>query len=242
MILSEVNEKLSRLTGENTTRYTNTQRATDLTIALDKVVTMILDSQDDSDYDDANHGDFPVLTTPTVANQRDYTFAIADYVTQYKEVEVSYDGTTYYKATRLDRSLQPYPTGNDTLLDQNYSQSNPYYDIEGSSLMIYPRPANTLGYVLARVSREVTPITSAELTTGTKVLGIDRAFHYMVILLAVQQRYMENNVAGNKLQRVMTEIQDYELRLRKQYSRKQIDGNMSFQSSYQLDDFGDFNY
>lgn len=241
MILSEVNEKLTRLTGENTTRYTNAQRAVDLTIALDKVTTMILDSQDDSDFDDPNWASFPVLKTPTVANQRDYTFSIADGVLQYKEVEVSYDGTTYYKAQRIDRSLQPYPTGNESLMDQNYSAVAPAYDVEGPSINIYPRPTGSSGYVQVRVSRDVTPITSAELTTGTKVLGIDRAFHYFVILLACQQRYMENNIAGNKLQRVLGEIQDYEARLRKQYSRKQIDGDMNFASSLGLSDFGDLN-
>jgi len=238
MILSEVNEKLTRLTGENTTRYTNAQRAVDLTIALDKTVTMILDSQDDADYDDPNNTDFPIFATDLVANQRDYTFAIADDVLQYKEVEVSWDGTTYYKCQRMDRSLIPYPTGNATLLDQNFSKESPYYDIEGASIMLYPRPSATdTGELLVRTSRNVTPITSAELTTGTKVLGIDRAFHYMVVLLTTQQRFFEQNIAGNKLQRVMNEIEDYETRLRRQYSRKQIDGNISFAGVYGLTDF-----
>lgn len=238
MTLSEINEKLTRLTGENTTRYTNAQRATDLTIALDKVVTMILDSQDDADFDDPNHGDFPILETDLVSGQRDYTFAISDDVLQYKEVEISWDGTTYYKAQRLDRSLQPYPTGNDTLLDSNYSKESPAYDIEGSSVMIYPRSGATdTGKVFVRVSRNVTPISSSELTTGTKVLGIDRAFHYMVVLLATQQRFFEKNIAGNKLQRIMNEIEDYEVRLRKQYSRKQIDGNITFSGALDLSDY-----
>jgi hypothetical protein len=238
MTLSELNEKLTRLTGESTTRYTNSQRAVDLTIALDKVVTMIIDSQDDADYDDPNHSDFPVFTTPLEPSQRDYTFSIGDDVLQYKEVEVSWDGTTYYKCQRLDRSLIPYATGNDTLLDNNYSKESPYYDIEGSSVMLYPRPGATdTGEVLVRTTRNVTPITSAEITTGTKVLGIDRAFHYMVVLLATQQRFFEQNIAGNKLQRVMNEVEDYETRLRRQYSRKQIDGSISFAGVYDLTDF-----
>lgn len=242
MILTEVNEKLTRLTGANTTRYTNSQRATDLTIALDQVVTSILDSQDDSDYDDPNHGSFPILRTPTVANQRDYTFAIADGVTQYKEVEITYDGTNWVKCTRLDRSLQPFPTGNDTLLDQQYSVAGPVYDIEGSSVLIYPAPTTSAGYVQVRVSRDVTPITAAELVTGTKVIGIDRAFHYLVVLLAAEQWYMEQNIAGNKLQRLMGKIEKEDMKLRRQYSRKQIDGDIRFDSPYSLDDYGDFNY
>lgn len=241
MILSDVNEKLTRLTGANTTRYTNAQRAVDLTLAQDKVVTMILDSQDDSDYDDPNHGSFPILRTPTVANQRDYTFAVADGVVQYKEVQITYDGTNWVQCTRLDQSLQPFPTGNDTFIDQQYSAANPVYDVEGLSILIYPRPTTSSGYVQVRVSRDVTPITSAELVTGTKTIGIDRAFHYLVVLLAAQQWYMEQNIAGNKLQRVIGEIQDYELRLRRQYSRKQIDGDLRFDSPYAFSDFGDFN-
>lgn len=238
MTLEEVNEKLTRLTGENTTRYTNAQRATDLTISLDKTVTMIIDSQDDADFDDPNHSDFPEFHTDLASGQRDYTFAIGDGVLQYKEVEISWDGTTYYKATRLDRSIMPYPTGNADLLDDNFSKESPVYDIEGSSVMIYPRSgASDTGEIMVRTTRNVTPITAAELATGTKVLGIDRAFHYLVILLTTQQRYIEQNIAGNKLQRIISEIQDLEIRLRRQYSRKQIDGNMRFAGALDLTDF-----
>lgn len=238
MTLSELNEKLTRLTGENTTRYTNAQRAVDLTISLDKVASMIIDSQDDADFDDPNQTTFPEFHTDLVSGQRDYTFTIGDGVLQYKEVEISWDGTTYYKAQRLDRSLIPYATGNADLLDDNFSKESPYYDIEGSSVMIYPRPtAGDTGEVMVRTTRNVTPVTSAELTTGSKVLGIDRAFHYMVLLLTVQQRYIEQNIAGNKLQRIISELQDYETRLRRQYSRKQIDGNMRFQGAAELTDY-----
>jgi len=237
MTLSEINEKLTRLTGENTTRYTNAQRAVDLTISLDKVATSILDSQDDADYDDPNHTGFPVLSTPLVASQRDYSFAISDNVLQYKEVEVSWDGTTFYKATRLDRSINPYPLGNDALIDTYFTREAPQYDIEGLSIILYPKPTTSTGSVVVRVSRDVTPVTEAQIVAGTKVLGIDRAFHMLVLLLTVQQRYTESNIVGNKLQRVLTDIQDYELRLRRQYSRKQIDGNMHFMGAQGLDNF-----
>ena len=238
MQLSELNEKLTRLTGENTTRYTNAQRAVDLTISLDRVATMIIDSQDDSDFDDPNHSDFPTLYTDLVSGQRDYTFSIGDGVLQYKDVEVSWDGTTYYRAERMDRSLIPYPVGNADLVDDNFSREAPVYDVEGLSIMLYPRPiTGDTGEIRVRTTRDVTPVTSAELTTGTKVLGIDRAFHYLVLLLTTQQRYIEQNIAGNKLQRVISEIQDYEVRLRRQYSRKQVDGNISFAGAYGLTDF-----
>lgn len=237
MTLSELNEKLTRLTGENTNRYTNAQRAVDLTVAQDKVVSMILDSQDDSDYDDPNHGDFNILTAPTVANQRDYTFSQTEGVLQFKEVEVSWDGTTYYKATKLDASINPYPMGNETLLDNNFSRETPAYDVEGLSVLIYPRPTDGNGYIRVRVSRESTPITSSDLSTGTKVIGIDRAYHYLVLLLVVHQRYIENNITGIKLDRVKKEIEDYEIRLRRQYGRKQVDGNINLNSTYDLTDF-----
>jgi hypothetical protein len=199
---------------------------------------MIIDSQDDADFDDPNQTTFPEFHTDLVVGQRDYTFTIGDGVLQYKEVEISWDGTTYYQATRLDRSLIPYATGNADLLDDNFSKEQPYYDIEGASIMIYPRSTTgDTGEIMVRTTRNVTPVTSAEITTGTKVIGIDRAFHYMVLLLTVQQRFIEQNIAGNKLQRVMNEIEDYETRLRRQYSRKQIDGNMRFAGALGLLDY-----
>jgi hypothetical protein len=237
MILSELNEKLTRLTGENTTRYTNSQRATDLTIGLDKVVTMILDSQDDSDYDDPNHPDFPIFESDLIAGQRDYTFAVGDGVLQYKEVEISWDGVRGYKAQRMDRSQFDFSTMNEADVDALFSKEVPVYDIEGNSVMIYPRPTESVGKIQVRTSRDVTPVTSTELATGTKVLGIDRAYHYMVILHATLQRYIEMNIAGNKLERVQRELNDYEVRLRKHYSRKQIDGGVTFGSYLSLTDF-----
>lgn len=239
MQLSEMSEKLTRLTGENTTRYTNAQRATDLTIGLDKVVSMILDSQDNSDYDDPNHGDSAILDTNLVAGQRDYGFSIGDNVLQIKDVQVSYDGTNYYTALPMDRSELP-TSPDDPSIDQFFSQSYPRYDVEGLSILLYPKPTASVGEVSARVSRDVTPITSAEIATGTKVIGIDRAFHYLVVLLAAQQRFMENNIAGNKLQRVLTEISDLEARVRRQYGRKQIDGAITFTPALGLSDYGYF--
>lgn len=237
MTLSEINEKLTRLVGESTTQYTNAQRAVDLTIALDTVASMILDSQDDYDYDDPNHGSVAIISKSLVADTRTYNFTVSDGVTQFKDVEITYDGTTYYKASRLDRSLMPSPIGNDALIDTNFSFQEPAYDIFGNNVVIYPRPTASVGTLKVWVSREVTPITSAEITTGTKVIGIDRGFHYLVLLLTVRQRYLERNIMGTKLDRVNRQIEEYEQRLRRQYGRKQIDGNMDMGSAYTLTDF-----
>lgn len=235
-----MSEKLTRLTGENTTRYTNAQRAVDLTIGLDKVVSMILDSQDDTDWNDPNHGTtFPILDTPLVANQRDYGFAVSDDVLQIKDVQVSYDGTTYYTANPLDRSRLPVsPDSPD--IDKYFPQSQPCYDVEGLSILIYPAPIASVGEISVRVSKNATPFTAAEIATGTKVPGIDRAFHYLIVLLAAQQRFMENNIAGNKLQRVLTEIEDLEARLRRQYGKKTADGSFTLTGAVGLSDYGYF--
>src|SRR5579872_319914 len=72
------------------TRYINTW--------YHKVVTMILEAQDDWDFDDLNNTDYPVATTPLVANQRDYTFPASLKILKIKRVDISYDSTNWFRA------------------------------------------------------------------------------------------------------------------------------------------------
>ena len=60
-----------------------------------KVVTMILASHDEIDWDDVNHADFPVLTTDLVANQQDYSIPASEKVLKIKRVEWTPDGTNW---------------------------------------------------------------------------------------------------------------------------------------------------
>ena len=65
-----------------------------------KILTVILKTNDEWDYDDLNKTDFPILTTSTVASQQDYAMPAG--ALKIKRLEISYDGTNWYKAEPFD--------------------------------------------------------------------------------------------------------------------------------------------
>lgn len=152
--------------------------------AYHKVVIMILRSQDEWDFDDINHTDYPILTTDLVANQQDYTIPASEKVLKIKSLEVTYDGTNWYKATPLDKSELSIPTDT-TTIGNNFSQTQPYYDIQYNAVFLYPIPdAAVTGGLKLQWTREIDEFTSSDTTQEP---GIDEAFHPMLALDATLQ-------------------------------------------------------
>ncbi len=104
-----------------------------------KIVTMILESQDEWDFDDTAHGDYPVLTTPLVADQRDYSIPTTEKVLKIKRVDICYDGTgnTCYKAEPIDSGQMGLGLGNDTDVDARFSRTEPATDLVTNTIWIY---------------------------------------------------------------------------------------------------------
>ncbi len=49
----------------------------DINLWYQNIVAMILESQDDSNFDDIRQTTYPVATRPLIATQRDYAYATA---------------------------------------------------------------------------------------------------------------------------------------------------------------------
>lgn len=178
---------------------------------------MILQSQDEWDYDDSNKTDFPILTTDTVASQQDYGLPTG--TLKIKRLEVSYDGTTWKVASPLD--INQYGKGTDTTaIATNFTVDSPYYDVLGSSLMLYPIPSSAITKGLKIwIDRTATEFTSGDVTTGTKLPGFDVNFHDLLPLGVAYDWLVakQPEKAGN----IWAEIQDMEARLKNHYSTKQ---------------------
>src|SRR6266568_3426105 len=123
MTLGDINSKITFFTGADTTAagFATADRVISINNYKDRVVTAILQSMDDWDFDDYSiTTTYPVATRNIVANQPDYKFSSAAWALlgpegtssagnaairplKIKRVEVSYDGgTTWYKAEPLD--------------------------------------------------------------------------------------------------------------------------------------------
>lgn len=240
MILSDISSKVTSMTGASTSTYTNAERLIDLNLWQQNVVTEILDAQDESDYDDPNYGNFPRKTVPLTTN-RDYSIPTSEKMLKIKSVSISYDGTTFYRATPLEYSANQAAdatstaTTQNTTIDSNYARTSPRYDAKFGSIFIYPRATATDvangGIMLVEWFRQAKEITLSDLTTGTLTPGFDDNFH---IILAYGMSY--EYLKGKDMKRaeaIFRDIQIYIKNLRKHYSSKQLDRQYALSGDYQ---------
>jgi hypothetical protein len=238
MTISEIVTLTRRLTNTSAGQYSASDMLIDHNNALQKVVSIINDSMDESEYDDINHGDYPSLKTPLVANQRDYLIPQTEGVISIKKVSITYNGTDWYDATPMDtsevRTAPVSATAEQTSIDSEYEKTAPRYDSRFNAIWVYPRAsaedvANGASMYI-EWSRDASPFTSGEVTTGTKIPGFDTAFHpYLAFHAAWQwclQRGKSQAVAYAQM------CTDYEDRIRKQYGKKVRDRKENLQASY----------
>lgn len=201
-----------------------------------KVVTMILDSQDGWDFDDSNYTDYPVATTAMVASQRDYVLPTSQKVLRVKRVDVTYDGTTYYKAEPFDINESGSgfgPSANTTMettVDNRFSRTAPKYDLKANSIWIYPRAATADVTAGAKIriefSRELDEFTTADTTQEP---GFDEPFHAMLAVGAsLDFAIAKGKENKNDLAALMA---DYEGRIRKYYGKKEDDREIVLKGS-----------
>lgn len=242
MTLSEINTKISQLTGADTTSngYPTANRLIDINSWYHKVAsTMIYGAQDESDFDDQRNTTYPIEYVLFASGQRDYPIPVSEKVVALKRCDISWDGgATWYKAEPIDSAEIPegMGRGSDTAaentLDGNFDKTQPRYDSKYNSVFVYPRPTATdfANGALMKLEwqREVTPFTSAELTTGTEVPGFDTAFHPILAYGPAFEYAIINNPPLSKS--LYGVLQDYEARLQKVYGLKQKDRELTIQA------------
>lgn len=237
MNIAEISTQLTRATGAGTTDYTAADRIVDINNAYYRVAALIFASQDESDFDDPNHGDYPDLTTPLVAGQRDYPIPTSEKVVSIKKVSISYDGSTVYTAMPIDSGETTLPgnAGNATAeatLDGYFSKTSPRYDYRNGAIFIYPRAdasdENNNGYIYTEWSREVSPFTTSDLTAGTREPGVPSAYHRLIVLYAAMAWCADKK--KDRIPALLNEAQILERMLQSEMSRKVRDRRMNIVS------------
>ena len=154
----------------------------DINEVLYELIVHIMQSQDTFDWDDPYRTDFPIATTPLVADQRDYQFDNLSFL-RLKRVDIAYDGSTYYRATPLDSSVLKDGLGNDTTVDGRYSKTEPRYDPKSFGFWLYPRANATDvtngGKIRIEFSRAFEEFETADTDTEPP---IDRPFHELIAI------------------------------------------------------------
>ena len=245
--LSDIKNKIYALTGTDSTSYPASQMLIDLNFWHQKIVGMILESQDESDFDDERYGDYPQITAFLTAN-RDYplgqTITNLDGLTygvlKVKDVTISYDGVNWYRATPFDiteNDLANAPQGATTqeaTIDSFFPKTAPRYDYKNNSIWIYPRATAADiaagGKIMMAFYRTPVDFTSSELSTGTVQPGISQTFHAMYAY-GPSFEYTQSKQLPQKAE-IYRELQVYEDRLKKQYSTKNADRKYALKPAY----------
>lgn len=225
MTLGNIDTQISFLSNTDTEQYPASQRLIHLNMWLHKVVSMIFSSQDESQFDDARATDYPIFETSMVAGQRDYTFPVSEKLVAVRRVDITYDGTNWYRALPMKAREFDFGLGNDTVVDGNFTVTNPAYDYRQNAVFVYPMATSAQVAAGAKVrveyDRLATEFTSDEYTTGTVVPGFEDTFHNMLALGAAYEYTMSKGLP--QADRLKRELQEYEQRLRDRYSTKAQD-------------------
>ena len=227
MTLGDINLKVYNLTATDISSYPDASMLIDINLWYQKIVSMIFESQDDSDFDDQRNTNYPVVTTPMVAGQRDYSIPVSEEVLKIKRVDITYDGTHYFRATPFDNGVPAWGFGNPTDEDANMIKSAPRYDVQYNSLFVYPlavaSDVSAGATIRVEWERAVTPFATTDygagsiMATSTVIPGIDIPWHPMLAYGAAYEYANARNLP--QLQNIKQDLVDWEARLRTAYGK-----------------------
>ena len=184
-----------------------------------KVVTMIFASMDEWDFDDINLANTGFMKTYNlVSGTQTITLPASDKILKIKRAEITYDGSNWVRLNPMD--INEYGgTSDATTVGDNFSQAEPYYDVHGNYVFLYPIPnAAVTGGLKLWVSREIDEFTTSDTTQEP---GIDEPFHEMIAIGAsLDYAFAHGLAAANAL---AAKFVDYESRIKQYYGSKQAD-------------------
>lgn len=238
MTLAEITARITFLTGASSGasgQYKDSDRLININKAYNEIQTLILSSQDESDFDDKNNTTFSSATTNIISGQKDY--ALPASCLTVRRVDVTYDGATWYKAIPFDAMETTEPLDTTSVLN-NFESTTPYYDIRNNSIVLYPVPTqNVTAGLKIWTDRYVTEFTSSDMSAGTASPGFDRLFHDLIPLkVSYDWLLVKTNKAG-EIDRLNNQIKEMEAALKEHYGKKQLDRQMTLAGGYSLSDF-----
>jgi hypothetical protein len=216
MNIANINSRITFLTSLGTDIYLPADRLLAVNKYYDQLHSIILESQDEWDFDDSNATDLPIAATELTINIG--TYALPSTIYRLNKVEINY-GAGFIKALPLD--LNETGLSEDEVLSR-VSVESPRYRIFGQTIKLYPTPTATVASGLKLYfDREVAEFTSAEVTTGTKKPGLDRLWHDYLSIGASVDGAIKFSLSN--LTSLETKLQDMENRIRKYYGEKNVD-------------------
>ena len=244
MTLGDIAVKARALVNADLASYPDANLLIDINVWYQKVASIIFESQDNSDFDDQRATTYPIQTTPMIAGRRDYTISVTENLLKLKRVDISYDGTNFYRA-------EPFDTGSfnggigfrnssatDANFDQNFIKTSPRYDFSYNSIWIAPMPVDADvaagGIIRTEWERNVTPFTTSDystvITDSTVKPGFDAPFHPILAYGAAFEFASSKQLP--QLAEIQPQLGDWEQRIRTAYGRKDLDMRLNLQAAH----------
>lgn len=183
--------------------------------AYNRVASLILDADGRWQWDDDNRSDLPIATTTLTSGQQDYSIAVSHL--KILRVEIKQNGATGF--TRLS----PIDEADETLaLDTSTGGVPAWYDVQGSSVFLYPVPNYTQAASLkVYFQRGPDEFTSGQVSSGTKAPGFNSLYHDLIPLWVAYDYAIANGLASAN--GFLAEIQRKEAQIVKDYSKRNKD-------------------
>jgi hypothetical protein len=222
------------LVGTNATSYPLKDKARNVNSWYSRIINWILSSNGEWDFDDKNLTDFPIATTNLVASQQDYQLPLSDDILIVLRVEITFDGSNWYRVNPIDLREIGEPT-TPTKIAQNFSKTEPYYDLFANSILIYPIPDINVsaGLKIWYKRNNASAFTASD---TTKEPGFDSQFHRALSYGGAYDWAVKKG-DNDKIQFLLGEILKYEAEIKEFYGNKQKDRVNFLRSAINLNDY-----
>lgn len=223
MTITDIINRIKFYTSLDDNIYPDADKLLSINKWYDNLHSIILESQDEWDFDDSNALDLPIAYTDLVASQN--TYLLPETLYKLNKVEINY-GSGFVKANPIDLN----ETGlSDDELEARATVSSPYYRTFGRTIQIYPTPtASTDDGLQVYYDRQVELFDIDDITTGTKEPGFDRNWHDYIAIGASLDAGIKFNLINKADLKVL--LDDMEGRIKRFYGTRQKDRQMNFRN------------
>jgi hypothetical protein len=125
-----------------------------------------------------------------------------------KRVDITYDGTTWYKADPIDTATMSFGMGDADEVDEHFTNTEPKYRAIGNMIEVYPRATSAQVSAGAEIRVEYTPAFSHFATSDTtKTLGFDSVLNGLVPAIASMRYAVINDLKRQKSLKILVDEQ-----------------------------------
>lgn len=188
--------------------------------ALERVVSIINQSDGRWEFDDSNQTDLPIATATITTSQQDYTMDVTQL--NVERVEVKDTQGKWQKlipidqADIYDQSITDFMSGGGVPV---------YYDKIGVSIFLYPTPNYTQASSLkVYFSRPPVSILASDISSTSTSPGFNKLYHDLIAYWVAYDYAMANGLPNAN--QLMVEIQRKEDALKEDYALRSKDEHL----------------